>query len=75
MKDAYYFYVKSKKNKTECLGFIMACLKQKLVPVKQSQVYQLIEEFEKYPDLEFPDLPEHGNLKLEEVKDAPYFFQ
>ena len=29
----------------------------------------------RYPDLEFPDLPETGNLNLEEVKNAPYFFQ
>jgi DNA-directed RNA polymerase, mitochondrial len=29
----------------------------------------------RYPDLELPDLPERGNLDLEEVKRAPYFFQ
>ena len=29
----------------------------------------------RYPDLQFPDLPAGGDLKLEEVKDAPYFFQ
>ena len=29
----------------------------------------------RYPDLEFPDLPPHGTLNLEEVKEAPYFFQ
>lgn len=29
----------------------------------------------RYPSLEFPDLPERGNLELKEVKDAPYFFQ
>jgi DNA-directed RNA polymerase, mitochondrial len=29
----------------------------------------------RYPDLEFPDLPKHGDLDLNEVKKAPYFFQ
>lgn len=29
----------------------------------------------RYPDLEFPDPPEHGDLDLNEVKRAPYFFQ
>ncbi len=29
----------------------------------------------RYPSLEFPDLPERGTLELNEVKDAPYFFQ
>ena len=29
----------------------------------------------RYPSLEFPDLPERGDLDLKEVKDAPYFFQ
>lgn len=29
----------------------------------------------RYPDLEFPDLPKHGDLDLNEVKEAPYFFQ
>ena len=29
----------------------------------------------RYPDLDFPDLPEHGTLNLEDVKEAPYFFQ
>jgi len=28
-----------------------------------------------YPSLDFPDVPERGDLDLEEVKDAPYFFQ
>jgi DNA-directed RNA polymerase len=28
-----------------------------------------------YPSLEFPELPETGDLDLEEVKRAPYFFQ
>jgi DNA-directed RNA polymerase len=28
-----------------------------------------------YPSLEFPELPERGNLDLNEVKQAPYFFQ
>jgi len=40
----------------------------------------LLEELKKtwelqYPSLEFPDLPERGDLDLSEVKDAPYFFQ
>jgi DNA-directed RNA polymerase len=29
----------------------------------------------RYPDLTFPDLPERGNLDLNEVRNAPYFFQ
>lgn len=29
----------------------------------------------RYPDMEFPELPERGILNLEEVKQAPYFFQ
>lgn len=29
----------------------------------------------RYPDIEFPDLPERGDLDLNEVKAAPYFFQ
>jgi DNA-directed RNA polymerase len=29
----------------------------------------------RYPDLVFPDLPPRGDLDLEEVKLAPYFFQ
>lgn len=28
-----------------------------------------------YPSLDFPDLPARGNLDLDEVKKAPYFFQ
>jgi len=28
-----------------------------------------------YPSVEFPDVPERGELDLSEVKDAPYFFQ
>ncbi len=28
-----------------------------------------------YPSLEFPDLPERGDLDLDLVRDAPYFFQ
>jgi DNA-directed RNA polymerase len=40
----------------------------------------LLEELKKtwelqYPSLEFPDLPERGTLDLNEVKQAPYFFQ
>lgn len=29
----------------------------------------------RYPDIEFPDVPERGDLNLEEVKRAAYFFQ
>lgn len=29
----------------------------------------------RYPDLEFPELPKHGELNLDEVRAAPYFFQ
>ena len=29
----------------------------------------------RYPTLQFPDLPETGDLDIEEVKSAPYFFQ
>ena len=29
----------------------------------------------RYPDINFPDLPEKGELKLEEVKQAMFFFQ
>lgn len=29
----------------------------------------------RYPDLEFPDLPERGSLNLNDVKKAKYFFQ
>ena len=29
----------------------------------------------RYPGLEFPDLPKRGTLKLDDVKEAPYFFQ
>jgi DNA-directed RNA polymerase len=29
----------------------------------------------RYPDIEFPDLPQRGNLDLNEVKFARYFFQ
>lgn len=29
----------------------------------------------RYPSLEFPELPKRGDLDLEEVKKAPYFFQ
>jgi DNA-directed RNA polymerase len=29
----------------------------------------------RYPSLEFPELPERGTLNLEDVRDAPYFFQ
>lgn len=28
-----------------------------------------------YPSIEFPDLPERGDMDLNEVKQAPYFFQ
>jgi len=40
----------------------------------------LLEELKKtwelqYPSLEFPDLPETGDMDLDEVKHAPYFFQ
>lgn len=28
-----------------------------------------------YPSIEFPDLPEKGDLDLNEVKSSPYFFQ
>lgn len=29
----------------------------------------------RYPDATFPDLPRRGNLDLDEVRNAPYFFQ
>lgn len=29
----------------------------------------------RYPDIEFPDLPEHGSLDLKEIHKSPYFFQ
>lgn len=29
----------------------------------------------RYPSIEFPDIPEKGDLDLDEVKSAPYFFQ
>lgn len=29
----------------------------------------------RYPDIDFPDLPERGDLDLEEVRQAQYFFQ
>lgn len=29
----------------------------------------------RYPSLEFPDIPARGNLDIQEVKKAPYFFQ
>jgi DNA-directed RNA polymerase len=29
----------------------------------------------RYPGLEFPDLPKRGDLDLDEVKRAKYFFQ
>ena len=29
----------------------------------------------RYPDVNFPDLPEGGDLKLSDVKNASYFFQ
>jgi len=29
----------------------------------------------RYPDIEFPDIPQKGDLDLDEVKSAPYFFQ
>lgn len=29
----------------------------------------------RYPSIQFPDLPERGDLDLHEVKSAPYFFQ
>jgi DNA-directed RNA polymerase len=29
----------------------------------------------RYPELNFPDLPERGVLKLDDVKNAKYFFQ
>jgi DNA-directed RNA polymerase len=28
----------------------------------------------RFPDVQFPPIPERGNLHLEEVKDSPYFF-
>lgn len=37
---------------------------------------QLKESFElRYPDITFPDLPERGDLDLEEVKRSKFFFQ
>ena len=42
----------------------------------QPLLERLKESWEKrYPDLEFPDLPNRGNLDLEEVRKAKYFFQ
>lgn len=42
----------------------------------QPLLEQLKESWEmRYPDLNFPDLPERGDLQLTEVRDAPYFFQ
>lgn len=42
----------------------------------QPLLERLKESWEKrYPDLVFPDLPQRGNLNLEEVKQAKYFFQ
>lgn len=36
---------------------------------------QLLESFqESFPSLEFPPLPERGNLDLNEVLESPYFF-
>jgi DNA-directed RNA polymerase len=29
----------------------------------------------RYPNIEFPELPERGDFDLNEVKSAPYFFQ
>ena len=29
----------------------------------------------RYPSIEFPDIPTHGDLDLEDVRYAPYFFQ
>lgn len=37
---------------------------------RQREIWQM-----RYPDLEFPPLPERGQLNLEEVKRALYFFQ
>lgn len=37
---------------------------------KQREIWQM-----RYPDLEFPPLPDKGQLDLDEVKRAPYFFQ
>ncbi len=28
----------------------------------------------RYPDVAFPPIPARGSLRLEEVKDSPYFF-
>lgn len=42
----------------------------------QPLLEELKETFElRYPDIIFPDLPQRGDLDLEEVKRAPYFFQ
>jgi len=36
---------------------------------------QLLESFqESFPSLEFPPLPERGDLDLKEVLESPYFF-
>lgn len=29
----------------------------------------------RYPSITFPDIPESGDLNLDEVRSAPYFFQ
>lgn len=42
----------------------------------QPLLEELKESFElRYPDIEFPDLPEKGTLPLDEVKESKFFFQ
>jgi DNA-directed RNA polymerase, mitochondrial len=43
---------------------------------RQPLLEELKETWElRYPELELPDLPQRGDLDLEEVRRAPYFFQ
>jgi DNA-directed RNA polymerase, mitochondrial len=43
---------------------------------EQPLLERLKESWElRYPDLTFPDLPKRGSLDLNEVRNAPYFFQ
>lgn len=52
-------------------------LREVFVDLYSSPLLETLKEtFEmRYPELDFPDLPEKGKLRLEEVKDAKYFFQ
>jgi len=42
---------------------------------KKDMLKDLLGQWQKqFPDAKFPDLPERGNLDLDEVLKSPYFF-